>query len=222
MILVENVLGNREDEKWSEILKTASVDLFPLEQWEATKNRIRKYSEQERELAVSLPRHVSLQDGDVLFFDEEANTVVLASVAMKDVLVIELKDMENLSHVELLRVCFELGHGLGNQHWPAVIKGTSVFVPLSVDQKVMASVLRTHAFSHIDSFFMNGKDVLPLLEPQEIRLLFGGAEGTAHTHSNMLHDVNKTLSQNHDHHEHEHSHGDHTHSHSHDSDSHSH
>lgn len=219
MILVENVLGNRADEKWAEILKTAQVDLFILEQWEATKNRIRKFSEQERELAVSLPRNVSLHDGDVLFFDEDANTVVLASVAMKDVLVIELKDLEGLSHTELLRVCFELGHGLGNQHWPAVIKGTSVYVPLSVDQKVMASVLRTHAFSHINSYFMAGKDVLPLLDAKEIRLMFGGAEGTAHTHSHMIHNVSETLAQGHDHshgdHGHEHSHGDHSHSHDH-------
>lgn len=218
MILIENVIGNKSDTEWIDKLPTVNVDVLRLEQWEATKNRIRKFSEQGRELAISLPRNVNLRDGDVLFFDEENNTVVLAGIAMKDVLVIELKDMETLSNQELIRVCFELGHGLGNQHWPAVIKGTSIYVPLSVDQKVMASVLRTHAFSHINSYFLSGEEILPLLDAKEIRLMFGGADATPHTHTQMIKSIGDTLSVNHEHNDHEHvcaSDKEHDHAHAH-------
>ncbi len=218
MILIQDILGNKTDAVWADKLSTAQIDVLPLEQWEATKNRIRKFSEQGRELAISLPRNVNLRNGDVLFFDEENNTVVLAGIAMKDVLVIELKDMETLSHQELLRVCFELGHGLGNQHWPAVIKGTSIYVPLSVDQKVMASVLRTHAFSHINSYFLSGDEILPLLDAKEIRLMFGGADATPHTHSQMIESIGDTLSASHAHDDHEHvcaSDKEHDHAHAH-------
>ena len=45
-----------------------------------------------------------------------------------------------------MRTCVELGHALGNQHWPALVKGDRVFVPLTVDRKVMASVMNTHRF----------------------------------------------------------------------------
>ena len=38
----------------------------------------------------------------------------------------------------VVRTAFELGHALGNQHWPAVVKGDRVYVPLTVDRKVMA------------------------------------------------------------------------------------
>ena len=37
-----------------------------------------------------------------------------------------------------MRTCVELGHALGNQHWPALVKGNRVYVPLTVDRKVMA------------------------------------------------------------------------------------
>ena len=45
--------------------------------------------------------------------------------------------------------CVELGHALGNQHWPAVVKGTRVYVPLTVARAVMASVMKTHAFEGV-------------------------------------------------------------------------
>ena len=46
----------------------------------------------------------------------------------------------------LARTCVELGHALGNQHWPAVVKGTRVYVPLTVDRRSWRSVMKTHAF----------------------------------------------------------------------------
>ena len=33
-----------------------------------------------------------------------------------------------------MTTCVELGHALGNRHWPAVVKGTRVYVPLTVDR----------------------------------------------------------------------------------------
>ena len=63
---------------------------------------------------------------------------------------------------------FELGHALGNQHWPAVVKGTRVFVPLTVDRKVMSSVMKTHALPGIRYDFMPGAEVIPYMAPHEV------------------------------------------------------
>ncbi len=82
-----------------------------------------------------------------------------------------------------MRTCVELGHALGNQHWPALVKGTRVFVPLTVDRKVMASVMNTHRFEGIRYEFVPGDDIVPYLAPHESRRLFGGAEGPVHTHT---------------------------------------
>ena len=79
----------------------------------------------------------------------------------------------------------ELGHALGNQHWPAVVREDCVYVPLTVDRKVMLSVMRTHRLEHIAYSFRPGEEVIPYLAPHEVRRLFGGAEAGAHAHHHV-------------------------------------
>lgn len=203
MILIEKTLGNIKDADWHAKAHAARIDPLVLEQWEAPKNRLRKASEGGIELAISLPREQHLHDGDVLHVDTANNVIVIARIALKDVLVIELQGLETLSPQEILTTCFELGHGLGNQHWPAVIKGTTVYVPLSVDQKVMASVMRTHAFAHVKTRFAPGEEIAAKLNANEVRLLFAGADATPHHHH---------VIESHEH-EHEHEHDGHSHHH---------
>lgn len=205
MILVESTLGNLRDAIWQERARTAAVDLLVLEQWEAPKSRLRKTTESGVEIAISLPRSEHLHDGDILHYDVEAKLIVAARIALKDVLVIELEGLEKLSPGEILRTCFELGHGLGNQHWPAVIKDSTVYVPLSVDQKVMASVMRTHAFDHVKTYFAPGEEIAAKLDAREVRLLFAGAEATPHHH----HDVSADTQPHRHSHGHSHSDGHH-------------
>ncbi len=208
MILVEGKLGHLSDPVWQERARQARVDPLVLEQWEAPKSRLRKASEGGTELAISLPRSEHLHDGDVLHYDPAQNLIVVARIALKEVLVIELEGLESLSPNEILRAAFELGHGLGNQHWPAVIKGSTVYVPLSVDQKVMASVMRTHAFAHVKTRFAPGEDVAAKLDAREARLLFAGADATPHHHHG-----DHAVPHGHDHdHHHDHPH-DHDHAH---------
>lgn len=182
MIIIDRKLGNLSDPLWQERARQGEVDPLILEQWEAPKSRLRKASSSGLELAISLPRSENLRDGDVLHYDEAKGRLVVAKVPLKDVLVIELEDLGQLQPLDILRICFELGHGLGNQHWPAVIKGSTVYVPLSVDQKVMASVMRTHAFEHVKSRFAPGEEIAPLLTAKEMRILFAGADATPHHH----------------------------------------
>ena len=219
MILVEKTLGNLRDPVWQERARLAQVDPLVLEQWEAPKNRLRKASEGGVELAIALPRSEHLHDGDVLHYDEAAKLIVAARIALKDVLVIELEGLEALTPNEILRACFELGHGIGNQHWPAVIKDSTVYVPLSVDRKVMDSVMRTHAFEHVRTHFAPGEEIAAKLDAREVRMLFAGADATPHHHhGNHPHEDEDEHEHGHvhEHHHHDHGHGHaHTHSHSH-------
>ncbi len=208
MILVEGKLGNLADPLWHDRSHHARVDPLMLEQWEAPKSRLRKATQGGIELAISLPRAEHLHNDDVLHYDEAAGIIVIARIALKDVLVIELEGLESLSPLEILRTCFELGHGLGNQHWPAVIKGSTVYVPLSVDQKVMASVMRTHAFEHVRTRFAPGEEIAAKLDAKEVRLLFAGADATPHHHhEGPAKARTPSHSHSHDHHhDHPHSH----------------
>jgi urease accessory protein len=56
-------------------------------------------------------------------------------------------------------------------------------VPLTVDSKVMSSVMNTHRFEGIRYEFVPGGEIVPYLAPHESRRLFGGAEGPVHSHT---------------------------------------
>ena len=183
MILVEAILGNAADASWAARLAATTVDTLLLDHWEAQKNRFRKRTAGGLELAVSLDRGTFMRDGDVLVLDEAAGRAVVAKISLRDVMVVSLDDVATQSPELMLRTCVELGHALGNQHWPALVKDNRVYVPLTVDRKVMASVMNTHRFEGVKYEFVPGGEVVPYLAPHESRRLFGAAEGPVHTHT---------------------------------------
>jgi urease accessory protein len=183
MILVEAVLGNAGDPEWAARLSAAAVDPLELDHWEAQKNRFRKKSAGGVEIAVSLDRGTFMRDGDVLLWDAQASRAVVARISLRDVMIVHLDDLARLPPDVAMRTCVELGHALGNQHWPALVKGTRVYVPLTVDRKVMSSVMNTHRFEGIRYEFVPGGEIVPYLAPHESRRLFGGAEGPVHSHT---------------------------------------
>lgn len=183
MILIERPLGNADDPAWAQLLEGAVVDPLDLDQWQAQKNRFRLKTAAGVEVAVALERNTRLRDGDVLAWDEPNLTAIVARVSLKEVMVLRFDALLDRAPAELARACVELGHALGNQHWPAVVKGGAVYVPLTVDRKVMASVMRTHAFEGISCEFIPGCEAIPYLAPHEARRLFGGADSTPHVHT---------------------------------------
>jgi urease accessory protein len=183
MILIESVLGNAADPQWSGQLADGVVDILALDHWEAQKNRFRKRTGDGLEIAVSLDRGAFLRDGDILLWDPALRRAVVARISVRDVMVIHLDELSVLAPDIAMRTCVELGHALGNQHWPALVKGPYVYVPLTVDRKVMSSVMNTHRFEGLRYEFVPGGEVVPYLAPHESRRLFGGAEGPVHTHA---------------------------------------
>jgi len=206
MLVIETITGNIHESAWKSRLEHASLDWLALDQWEAQKSRLRKSSQNGVDLAVSLPRGILLRDGDVLVWNETRQAAIVARVTLKDVMVVELDSLQTQPSEALIRTCVELGHALGNQHWPAVVKGNRVYIPLTVDKKVMASVMKTHAFHGITYDFVPGSEVIPYLAPHESRRLFGGAEGPVHSHAEA-HEHSHDHAHQHDHaHPHDHAH----------------
>ena len=182
MRVIETIIGNIHEAAWKACLEQATLDWLVFDQWEAQKSRLRKLSQDGMDLAISLPRGILLRDGDVLVWDESRQAAIIARVTLKDVMVVELGSLQIQTPEVFIRTCVDLGHALGNQHWPAVVKGNRVFIPLTVDKQVMASVMKTHAFRGITYDFVPGSEVIPYLAPHESRRLLGGAEGPIHSH----------------------------------------
>ncbi len=159
MIVVEQTLGNVGEDarlgdlhrRWQAAGTAETVELTPLE---AQKGRLRTVTDKGTPLGLSLGRGTVLRDGDVLYLNEVEGRIIVARLKPEEVLVITVKPAA--SAADLLRVAVQLGHVLGNQHWPVKIEGMSVYVPVSVDKKVMETVLKTYDLPGIEYHFEQG------------------------------------------------------------------
>lgn len=188
MLRVDAILGSSAEEVWADRLRSARIDTVRVDRAQAQKSRLRTRSSFGTDVAVSLDRGTRLKDGDVLHWDEDARTAIVARVDLGDVLVIDLRALAVRPVGEALAECVALGHALGNQHWPAVVKGLRVYVPLAIAQEVMASVMNTHAFPGLIYSFAPGTEVAEHLTPAEARRLFGAAGGHDHDHDGAHHE----------------------------------
>lgn len=195
MTVYDEILGNIHETPWADKLADADIESVYLDQWTAQKSRFLAKSDKGTEIAVALKRNSEITDGDIVAYDEGAKTAVVLRLALNDVLVIDLSKWASLSPEELLSHAVELGHAIGNQHWPAVVKGTKVYVPLTVDKKVMLGVMDTHHFEDVTYDFEKATTVIPYMSPVEIRRMFGGASHGSHG-----------LDEHHHHHHHHHHH----------------
>ena len=187
--IIERVLGNRSDAAWAGRLRDATVDYLELSQWDAQKNRLRKETLGGRVMAVALERGESLRDGDVLEWDENGHGAVVCRIRLCPVMAVDTTGLAALGVEEAVSSAVKLGHALGNQHWPAVVKKGVVYVPMTADEKVMSAVMDTHAIAGITYAFISGESVYGLLSGEEARLLFGGAESplSGHVHHHDHH-----------------------------------
>lgn len=193
MDVITEVIGNIHQPEWAARVDDCHVETVFLDQWTAQKSRFLAKGDHGNEYPVALVRGSRIADGDIIAYDPEARRAAVLRLDLNNVLVIDLSKLSSLSPEDIIRVSVELGHAIGNQHWPAVVKGTKVYVPLTVDKKVMLAVMETHNIDNITYEFQEGKDIIPFLAPGELRRLFGGA---GHDNTDLEHD--------HHHHHHHH------------------
>lgn len=217
MKIYTEIIGNLYAPEWKEKAGNAEIDYIELDQWTAQKSRFVAKSERNDEYAVALKRHSQLLNGDILDYRPEQNKIVAIRIQLNDVLVVDLSALAREKPETIIHISVELGHAIGNQHWPAVVKGTKVYVPLTVDKKVMESVMRTHHIEDITFGFQPGSEVIPYLAPHEIRRLFGGTgpDSNVHHHHEPMHQHAHLHTYEHTHaHSHEHENEeDHNHAH---------
>lgn len=147
MLVIETVLGNLQTDpnlsadhrQWE---TTGIVERVELTHLDAQKSRLRATSDRGTELGINLERGTVLRDGDVLYRDSERGRMIVVRLKAEEVLRITI--LPTASDGELIDVAVRLGHLLGNQHWPVKMDGRTVYVPVSVDKRVVETVLKTY------------------------------------------------------------------------------
>jgi urease accessory protein len=180
VLRVDAVLGSSADADWAARLRAARVDVVRVGRADAQKSRLKTKTSEGTDVVISLDRGTRLRDGDVLHWDGRSRTAVVARVDLGQVMVIDLSGLAARPVSEALSEGVALGHALGNQHWPAVVRGLKVYVPLAIAREVMTSMMKTHDFPGITYGFAPGAEVADALTPGQARRLFGAASGHDH------------------------------------------
>lgn len=149
MFVVDKVLGNlAADQKLAWRVQTreksGAVERVMVSASGAQRRRMRLTSATGVDVGVAIEGGAPLHDGDVLCHDGDESRLVVVEVAPSEAMAIHPKpapaDGDSFARGVLL------GHLLGNQHWPIKVDGSVVLTPVTVDRRVMETVLRTHGF----------------------------------------------------------------------------
>ena len=143
MIIVEKIVGNiyadRSLYERSQILeKEKKLEKLSLSISDARKSRIRKNTDRGTEIGIIQNRKGVLSSGDVLVLTDQ--NMVLVEIEMEEAMVIDFGD--HLDSSALLERAVRLGHLIGNQHWAFFVKGNCVYVPITIDRRVMDTVIK--------------------------------------------------------------------------------
>ena len=101
-----------------------------------TKGRILTHTATGQAVGIVKTRDWLLRDGDV--FISKNNYLVVVSIQSQQVMTLQFEAGVSNGAIALVH----LGHVLGNQHWPIVVKGNVLYVALVADAAVMESTLR--------------------------------------------------------------------------------
>ncbi len=108
-----------------------------IELGDRTKGRILTHTATGQAVGIVKTRDWLLRDGDV--FLSKNNYLVIISIQQQQVMTLQFEAGVSNWAIALVR----LGHALGNQHWPIVVKGEVLYVALVSDAAAMESTLRT-------------------------------------------------------------------------------
>ena len=146
MLKLTGVLGNIHSdaglrEQCERLSALGKQEVLLLETLDTQKSRLRVVTDKGTEVGIIMERGVALRDGDLLYLSEP-DCAIVVQVKPEDVMAITLDPTPTRG--ELIANAVRLGHILGNQHWPIHVVGETVYVPVSIAQNVMETVMKTY------------------------------------------------------------------------------
>jgi urease accessory protein len=143
---IDRILGNIHDASvWRERLDRAAaagvLEMLTLTPWDGQKRRLRASTSAGTDLGIALTDPGTLCDGAVLAYEPPSGRMIVVHVARQRLLVLTV---EGDRSDDVAERALRLGHVLGNQHWPVLVSGRRTEVALSIDERVVRTVLETY------------------------------------------------------------------------------
>ncbi|WP_053070597.1 hypothetical protein [Halomonas sp. PR-M31] len=182
---ITDVIGNiHTDEKLAQSFRqwgtAGQVERVRLDMWTAQKSRLRAITDQDTTLGITLARDQALADGDVLLLDDTARRMILVEVEGRQVMVCDINNQEDATST--IELALELGHALGNQHWPIKAHGQRVYVPVIADISIMEAMMRARNLPGVQWHFTEATPEMGLPATAPSHEHVETEQGHEHTH----------------------------------------
>lgn len=144
IVLAKTYLGNISDcDELARRVAQAEADgsclKVTVEQGDRAKGRILTQTDAGQKVGITKGRDWLLRDGDVLV--GEGDRMVLVSVEPQALIALTFSPGANNNPAALV----QLGHILGNRHWPVAIKNETLYIELTANAALVKSTIQEAA-----------------------------------------------------------------------------
>jgi urease accessory protein len=149
---VDSVLGNINNDKklkdkYDEMTSRKVCETIKISRLESQRVRMRKISDKDTDVALTLPPGTRLRQGDVIIITE--NKMVVVGIEPEEVIMIEIRD--NIHEDDIVEVPVRVGHTIGNLHRPIKLEGNKIYFPIQADTELeMFKKLFEPIIEHLD------------------------------------------------------------------------
>ncbi len=134
---MSSVLGNINNDKklkdkYDEMTSRKVCETIKITRLESQRVRMRKISDKDTDVALTLPPGTRLRHGDVIIITE--NKMVVVGIEPEEVIMIEIRD--NIHEDDIVEVPVRVGHTIGNLHRPIKLEGNKIYFPIQADTEL--------------------------------------------------------------------------------------
>lgn len=134
---MDSVLGNINNDKklkdkYDEMTSRKVCETIKISRLESQRVRMRKISDKDTDVALTLPPGTRLRHGDVIIITE--NKMVVVGIEPEEVIMIEIRD--NIHEDDIVEVPVRVGHTIGNLHRPIKLEGNKIYFPIQADTEL--------------------------------------------------------------------------------------
>lgn len=133
--IAQTYLGNINHDADLASTVTATCLKLSLTERDRNKGRIHGYTDSGLAVGIIKSRDRSLQPGDL--YQTDSGKLLLISLEAQELLAIDLADITNASPQQLV----QLGHALGNHHYPISIEDNQILVQLVTDKVTVEKLI---------------------------------------------------------------------------------
>lgn len=136
--IAQTYMGNiNHNSDLAKLVKIETCLAVTLQESDRHKGRIHAHTDSNVAIGIIKSRDRSLQSGDL--FKTNSGKLVLINLQEPELMVLDLSSLKsNISATKLVN----LGHVLGNHHYPMMVRGQKIYIQLATDKLILEKLIK--------------------------------------------------------------------------------